>query len=192
LTLTYVGTINALRLSNRSTAVHTPNNNENRGHCANEVGHQDGKYCISRTPLSMATTAPRFFQNARHGCNGGGCPWTSVGPVSISGDGLTVQSYRDNWGSDVDAILFVDEYEHVGAAQCGNDRPVPVVRGQPVVFAAVKECLPIATIKWTLLPDKSEGTFRFGDKASQDGKVAMDGSLLDNNTIVLASYMLAK
>lgn len=191
LTLSYVGTTDVLRLKDRRGMAHTPNNNENRGGCPNEVGHHDGKYCTSRTTVNLSTTAPHFLQNARPGCNGEGCPWTSSGPPSISADGLTATFYLDNWGHDVDAILTADEYERLTATKCGGDGPIPVVKNQPVLFTASKECLSIATLKWTMLPDRAEGSFRFGDRASPDGKIVMD-STLDNATVLLVSYKLAK
>ena len=80
-------------------------------------------------------------------CNGFGCPWTSSGGLSVSANGLTATGYLDNWGRDVDAILLVDEYEHMTQTQCGSDGPIPVIKGQSILLTATKECIPIATIK---------------------------------------------
>jgi hypothetical protein len=192
LALTYEGTTDVLRIKDRRASIHTPNNNENRGGCPNFVGKHDGKYCTSRTTVSISTVAPHFLTNARSSCGGGGCPWTYAGPASVSPDGLAATGFLDNWGSDVDALLYVDEYERMGIQQCGGDGPIPVVRNQAVLFAVPKECLPIANIKWTILPDNSKGAFRFGDKGSPDGRFVLDGPLVDSSTVLLGSYNLTK
>jgi hypothetical protein len=175
----------------RRLVLHTPNNNENRGDCPNEVRHQDGKYCTSRTKLTLSTSAPHFFKNARLDCEGEGCPWTSHGPVTISDDGLTASAFLDNWGHDVDAILVADEYEHLSANQCGTDSSVAIVRDKPVLLAVRKKCLTSAIIKWTSLPDFSQGIFHFGEK-SADGAILVSGSLINGDEAAFVSYVLKK
>jgi hypothetical protein len=188
LTTSYVGTADVPQVETRRVVVHTPENNENRGSCPNEVGHHDGKYCTSRTTLQITTAPPRFLKSAKVDCGGSGCPWSAPGPVVISQDGLTATAYVDNWGPAVDAMLTADEYERVSASQCGTDRSVPVLRGKPVLIGIRKECLPVAMIKWTLLPDLVEGIFPVTQKPS--GEVLMNGSPVENDSAVFISYSL--
>lgn len=192
LTTTYMGTAELPQPAKRRVDVRTPNNNENRGNCPNEVGHHDGKYCTSRTALTLTTTSPHLFKNAKVDCGGGGCPWGATGPVTISPDGLTASGYVDNWGSSVTATLTADEYETISAGQCGAESSVPVIQGKQVLIGIRKECLPIALIKWTSLPDMSEGLFHFGDKESSGGEVVLNGSVLPNDTALFASYSLKR
>ena len=192
LTLDYVGTTNVLRTANRNATTVTPNNNENRGGCPNEVGHQDGKYCISRTSITLSTAAPRFFQNARVDCQGGGCPWTGHNPVgSISPDGLTASGSLDNWGSPVTVVLTVDEYEHLAKTQCGGDGPIPMIYGQTVVFTSLKECQSIATVSQKLLADGSESVVHFGDPTLAGARLILQ-SVLNLGSSVVATYKLDK
>jgi hypothetical protein len=190
--LSYVGTTDVLRARNLNTSVGTPNNDHNGGHCANEVGHQDGKWCISRTPISFSTTAPRFLTNARVDCQGGACPWTGHNPTgSISADGFTASGSLDNWGSSVTVVLTVDQYEHLSQIQCGSDGPIPAIFGQTVVFTAPKECLPIAAIRWKQLSDGSEKVFHFGEPTSPDAKLVLE-STLDLGTAEEATYKVVQ
>jgi hypothetical protein len=188
LTTSYMGATELPQPTKRRVDTRTPDNNENRGHCPNEVGHHDGKYCTSRTTLTLTTSAPHRFKDAMVDCAGSGCPWGAAGPATISPDGLTVIGYVDNWGSSITATLTADEYETISAGQCGAESSVPAIRGKPVLMGIRKECLPLAMIKWTLLPDMSEGIFRFGD--SGGGEIVLNGSLLQNDTAVFASYSL--
>jgi hypothetical protein len=188
LNLMYIGVADVLRRQDFSASAHTPDNNENRGHCPNEVGHHDGKYCTSRTTLSITTTTPRFFKNARMQCNVAGCPFTSQpGPPTISADGLTATGSLDNWGSDVEAILLVDEYERITAAVCGPIVPVSVAKNTSVLLTVPKDCLQLATLKWTL-PDGSQGALSVGDKSSLGGEIVLDGTPLDRGNEMLFSY----
>jgi hypothetical protein len=191
-TLTYDGVVDALRQENERTFVHTPNNNENRGHCQNEVGHQDGKYCTSRTPLTMTTTAPYFYNNVRVTCNGAGCPWTSVfGTPTVTKDGLTATGYLDNWGSDVDAILLADRFEHLDATRCGPEEALQLRENVTFLLTVSKDCLQIATLKW-VLSDGSQGALPVGSSSSPGGEVVLVGSPLDRGTQTLYSYKLTK
>jgi hypothetical protein len=191
LTLTYDGVADVLRQKDLRTTVHTPNNNENRGHCPGEIGHQDGKYCISRTFVHVSTTTPLFFQNARADCVGQGCQWSSAGPSTISPGGLSAAGYRDNWGADVDAVLLVDEYEHLPAAQCGSSTSKHGPKGTSVFFTVTKDCLQIAIVRWKR-SDGSEGVLAVGSTASPGGEVVMEGSPIDHGTDLLVSYRIAK
>ena len=67
LQVTYDGATDIFRRQVR-TRVHTPNNNSNRGSCPNEVGHADGKWCTSRTPLSLTTEPPFLLRDAKVSC----------------------------------------------------------------------------------------------------------------------------
>jgi pimeloyl-ACP methyl ester carboxylesterase len=192
LQLTYDGTTDVLRRQDMRVSVRTPDNNENRGHCANEVGHHDGKYCTSRTPLTLATAAPRLLKNARANCNGSGCPWTAwPGPPTISADGFTATASIDNWGSDVDAILLADEYEKVSAGQCGPGVSERKTKNTAVLFTVTRDCLPIAALRWTL-PDGSEGVMSVGSKSSPGGEVLLIGDPIDRGTEVLFNYKIVR
>ena len=192
LTTTYMGVAELPQATKQRVDMRTPNNNENRGNCPNEVGHHDGKYCTSRTTLTLTTTAPHLFKNAKIDCGGGGCPWGATGPVTISPDGLIASGYVDNWGSSITATLTADEYETISAGQCGAETSVPIIEGKPVLIGIRKECLPLALIKWTLLPDMSEGLFHFGDKESAGSELILNGSVLQNDTALFASYSLKR
>jgi len=191
LTLTYAGTRDVLRRRDVQATSSTPNNDHNYGHCPNEVGRHDGA-CVSRTPVTLTTSAPRFFQKARANCSGYPCGWTTTVPAGISPDGLTATGAVENWGSSTTAILTVDEYEHVGG-QCGADEKLPVIKGQPVVFSAVSnECLPLAMLKWQLLgDDHSQGAIKFGFGYGPHGEVERV-TFEDNGSVSVASYKLNK
>jgi hypothetical protein len=118
LALSHPGTTNVFRQT-RSAAVGTPNNNENRGSCPNEVGRSDTGVCISRTSLSITTAVPRFFLNGTSSCAGGACPWTRGAPATVDNNGLSISTYIDNLGSAVTLNLSANEYEHLGPAQSG-------------------------------------------------------------------------
>lgn len=190
LTLSYAGTIDVLRMRDRSVSQHTPNNDERKSDgCAHQVGKHD-KYCNSRTTTTISTTAPHYLANPRANCNGQGCPWSGVSvPPSVSADGLTASYSRDNWGRDVDSVLTVDEYEHMSAKQCGGDGPIPVINGQTVLFTVPEDCLAIATIQWKKLPSNSTGAVKFGTSSTAKG-IRMDGSMIKSGTTQLASYSL--
>jgi hypothetical protein len=198
LTLSYIGTVDALRTT-RSASLPSPNNDEKKDSgCANYVGMHDGKYCTSRTTVMITTAAPRFLKNARSSCGGGNpCAYTDPQQptASISPDQLTASTYIDNWSAPIDVKLFADEYEHltVGATSCGAEDTIPVVKGQPVLFAAVsKECLPIAVLKWKrlgVLP--SQGAVNFGYEHGPNNEVSRV-TFIENGGMVLASYKLDK
>jgi hypothetical protein len=192
LSLTFPGVTDVPRQS-RQASVNTPNNNENRGGCPNLIGRSDTGICKSRSTVSMTTTAPRFFANGRTDCIGGGCPWTTRLPIDISNNGLAIAAAIDNWGSAVTLVLVANEYEHLSEGQyCKGDGPIPVIFDSSVVFTAPKECLPIATIRWTLLPQGTgEGVIKFGE-ASSAGKVALDGKLLDAGSVTQGAFKLTR
>jgi hypothetical protein len=191
LTLDYVGTTDVLRTPNRSAAprAHTPNNNHNDKHCTNEVGRDSGKWCISRTTISISTAAPHFFKNARLDCQGTGCPWARFesGSPSVSADGLTASGAILNWGWDVTMGLTVDEWEHLSKAQCSGDGPIPVVFGQTVVFSSATECDPIGMIKLKLNKDNSESAIRFGKPTAPLSKITLQ-SVLSTGTSTITTY----
>jgi hypothetical protein len=189
LSIQFVGTAEILREANHRIELHTPNNNENRGNCPNEVGHHDGKYCTSRTTLTFSTKQPRFLKNARLECAGAGCPWTQAGVPVFSPDQSSVSVFLDNWGSDVQAILIVDEYEHVSAQECANTGSVPAVSDRPILFAVSKDCVPFAAVKWVRIPSFAEGIVRFGSQ-STEGQVVMNGTAVQGDATVIASYSL--
>jgi hypothetical protein len=191
LTLKYAGTVDILRQANRENSVRSPNNDHNRGNCPNMVGHHDGKWCTSRTSVSLSTQAPHFFGNVRGICRGGACPWTGSGPAKLENNNTSASFYLDNWGSAVDAVVIADDYERVDASKCGGDGPIPVVLKQSVVFTGVKECLPMATIQWTKFPNKSQGAAKFGQNAA-DNTVVLTSPTIDNGSVVLATYKLDK
>jgi hypothetical protein len=193
LTLSYVGTTDVYRNARTSAFANMPDNNENKSsNCPNFVGLHDGKYCTSRTPMTITSTAPRFLKNAVPTCTPG-CGWLTLGPASISPDGLTASSYVDNWGSPFQVWLKADEYEHLSSAQCGSDDKVPVILGHPVLFSAPTECGPIAQIIWkTLTGIPSQGSLPFSWTMSKGGEVAMVGDLSESGSIRLASYKLNK
>ena len=193
LTLSYVGTTDVYRNA-RTAVANMPDNNENRStNCPNYVGLHDGKYCTSRTPMTITATAPRFLRNAAVACNPAACGWLFQGPASITADELTASAYVDNWGSPMQVWLKADEYEHLSSAQCGSDDKVPVILGHPVLFSAPTQCGPIAQIIWkTLTGIPSQGSLPFSWTMSKGGEVAMVGDLSESGSIRLASYKLNK
>lgn len=191
LTTTYVGVQDSPQPVARRVSVTTPNNNENRGNCPNQVGYHDGKYCTSRTPIQLTTSPPHFFKTARMDCSGFGCPWGFASPVTISADGLKAEGYVENWGSSFVITMIADEYEHLSASQCGAEASVPVMKDKPVIIGVRKECVSLAKVRWTALPGLSEGLFMFG-KSSPNGEVAMNGTLLDSDAAAFASYSFKK
>jgi hypothetical protein len=190
--LEFVGTEDVLRTKDRHASVITPNNDYNRGSCPNQVGRGHEGECISRTTVSMSTKPPYYFQNPRTDCwpTGGsnGCPWTTRGHASVSGDGLTATTTLDNGSVPVDLVVIADEWEHLSASQCKNDGPIPVVKGQAVLFTSPKECGEIAQIHWKHLPDNSERAFKFG---SEDKRVIMDGKAAETDKTLRLAYKLA-
>ncbi len=188
LSLTYAGAVELLRQRGREAAQRSPDNNENRGGCPNFVGKHDGKYCTSRTTVSIATQPPYFFRNPQGGCRGSGCPWSSDAPARLDNERSASYS-RDNWGPAIDVFLDVDEYERLDRSKCGGDGPIPVIFGQSVVFTAGKECLPLASLKWVRQPDGSAGVVHFGENAV-DKTVVMAEPPQDLPTVVLIGYKL--
>jgi hypothetical protein len=185
----FTGTSEVLREANHRIELHTPDNNENRGGCPNEVGHHDGKYCTSRTTLTMSTAGHRILKNARVECSGLGCPWTKSGLPVYSSDGTSVSVWLDNWGSDVDAILIADEYERLTTKDCGSTGSVPAVYDRPVLFAVPKDCVPFAVVRWVTLPSFSEGIAPYGTGGTQ-GQIVLNGPPIQGDSAVIASYSL--
>ena len=193
LTLSYVGTTDALR-GPRSVSGVTPNNNENKSdNCTNKSG-KHGDYCQSRTTLTISTAQPRFLSDAVMGCSDpGNCGWLSMGPGSVSSDGLVATGYVDNWGSSMGVVLKANEYEHLSSTQCGGDYSVPVILSHPVLLTVVNECQPIAQIKWkTLVGIPSQGSLPFSKAMSPGGEVVMVGPVTTSGSVSLASYQLNK
>jgi hypothetical protein len=190
--LEFVGNIDVLRAKDQHATAPTPGNGHNRGPCPNEVGRGHEGECISRTTVSISTKPPYYFQNPRTDCwpHGGdnGCPWTTRGRAVVSGDGLTATTTLDNGSVSVDAVVIADEWEHLTANQCKNDGPIPVVKGQAILFTSPKECGPIAQIHWKHLPGGSEGAFKFG---SSDRRVVTDGKPAETDTTLRLAYKLA-
>lgn len=191
LALLHPGTTDVFRQV-RSASAQSPNNNDNRGHCANEVGRSDTNVCVSRTTASLSTSAPRFFKEGDVHCSGPACPWARTSSATISNNGLSISGHVDNWGSPVTVELRAKEYEHLTSTQCQNDGPIPVVFGQAVVFTTPSDCLPISTLQWTLLPSRSQGVVHFSDLSSPEGRVVIDGNILNNGSVVQVAYKLAQ
>jgi hypothetical protein len=190
LSVQFNGTFEVLREANHRVEAHTPNNNENRGSCEHEVGHRDGKYCTSRTTVSVSAAEHRFLKNARFECAGFGCPWTQAGTIQFSPDQSSVSASLDNWGSAVQAILIVDEYEKISAQECAGTGSIPVIYDRPVLLAVTKECLPVAYIKWVRIPTLADGeVLPFGTQ-TPGTQLLMNGSINLGDTSVAASYSL--
>lgn len=194
LTLSFVGTIDVSRGQRSSPVTFTPDNNENRGGCPNQVGRTETGVCISKTTVQLGTSAPRFFQSPSFGCTDpNNCGWATVFPPTVSADGLTATSTVNNWGSPRAVVLKADEYEHLSKAQCGEDQQIPVILGHPVLFSLAKECEPIAQIIWkTLAGTQSQGSVPFSWKSSSGGEVVIVGDVTESGSAVLASYKLNK
>jgi hypothetical protein len=192
LTLSYVGTVPVYRTALTDTA-HMPDNNENKSsNCPNFVGLHDGRYCTSRTPMKISVQVPMTLRNPTVSCVGS-CGWLTIGPSSITDNGLTATSYVDNWGSPFIVALRADEYEQLSSTQCGGDQNIPVILGHPVVFSVSKECEPIAQIVWkTLTGISSQGSVKFSWTMSSGGEVAMAGERTESGSTYLASYKLNK
>jgi hypothetical protein len=183
------GTGEVLREANHRVEAHTPNNNENRGNCPNEVGHHEGEYCTSRTTLTLSSLTPRFLKNARVECFGDGCPWTQMSAPTFTPDQSSVSAFVDNWGSDVQVSLVVDEYERVSGQECGSTGSIPTVNGRSVVLAVPRDCAPFAAVKWVKIPGFAEGIVPFGNQ-STDGTILMNGSAIKSEATIIASYSL--
>jgi len=183
------GSGEVLREANHRVEAHSPNNNENRDSCQNEVGHHDGKYCTSRTTLTMSSLAPRFLKNARVECSGAGCPWTQVSVPVFTPDQSSVSAFIDNWGSDVQVGLIVDEYERVSDQECGSTGSIPTVNDRSILLAVSRDCVPFAAVKWVRIPGFAEGIVQFGSQ-STEGTILMNGSIIKGETAVIASYSL--
>jgi hypothetical protein len=193
LELKFVGAIDVLRVTDKHHEEVTPNNGYNMGHCPNEVGRGSVGECISRTYVKMTTSDPFFFKNARTDCwkigASDGCTGhTNPGKASISADGLTAETTLDNGSIPVNAVLLVDEYEHLSEKQCRNDGPLPVIRGQVIIFGVRKECLPIATIQYHSIESDSHGAIKFGESSPGLG-VTKDSELVSGD-IIIATYKL--
>jgi hypothetical protein len=192
--LDFVGTNDVLRLQNvASPVVGTPNNNENRGGCPNEVGRADGKYCISRTPVSYSVSPPMYLRNVTALCSGGGCPWGHfVAPPTIDMDGQRVAAQFDNWGSPVAIYLVANVYEHVSIIQCGGPQgPIPVRFNQAAIFHATDDCKPLAVIKWKRLPGQEQGVMPFGQPSGDNSRVKQTSNV-QGGGVLSASYELLK
>lgn len=190
LTLTFEGAGEKLVRTGAKQTVRTPDNNENRGGCPREVGREDGRYCISRTPVTLATTTPGFWRNARLSCSGSGCPYSRNGGPDISTDGLTATAYIDNWGSAVDFTLTADEYSSVTPQSCGSDVSKKASTVQAAHFDIPRECVDLAYIRWSLADGRS-GRFPVKQGRSSGGEIALDGGLSDQGTKVAFSLKRA-
>jgi hypothetical protein len=192
LTLSYVGTTDVYRTTLTDTAP-MPDNNENKSsNCPNFVGLHDGKYCTSRTPMKITVQQPMTLRNPAAACVGF-CGYLTIGPSSLSDNGVSATSYVDNWGSPFIVVLKAEEYEQLSSAQCGSDQKVPVILGHPVLFSVAKQCEPIAQILWqTLTGIPSQGSVKFSWTMSSGGEVAMVGNRNESGSTYLASYKLNK
>jgi hypothetical protein len=192
LTLSYVGTVEVFR-THRTDTPKIPDNNENKStSCANFVGLHDGKYCTSRTPMTITAVAPKFLKDPTVACVGA-CGFLNFGPASINSDGSSATAYVENWGSAFSVALGADEYERLSSTQCGSDKKIPVILGHAVLLSVAKECQPIAQILWqTLTGIPSQGSVKFSWKMSSEGEVAMVGDFNESGSMTLASYKLNK
>ena len=192
LMLDFVGVNDVLRQTNATSAmIGTPNNNENRGGCPNEVGRADGKYCISRTAVSLSVSPPMYLRNASALCAGGGCPWGHfIAPPSFDMDSQRVTAQFDNWGSAVSVFILANVYEHVGTLQCGGPQgPFPVRFKQAVVFHASDDCKPLAVVRWKRLPISDQGIMPFGQSSGDNSRVRQTGSV-QGAGVLSAAYAL--
>ena len=178
MTLDFVGTHDVLRHLNQSSPLAvSPDNNENRGNCPNMVGRDSGKYCISRTSVTLAVAPPFFLRDATGQCFGGGCPYGGWShPAAVDAGEQSATGQFDNHGSAVTLAVLANVWEHVGKQQCGElQGPLPLRFGQSVVFAAGDDCMAIAVLHWKRLPSgthgTTEGVMAFGQATGDGGKV---------------------
>ncbi len=192
LMVTFDGSADVL-VGKRTDSANTPDNNENKGSCSNEVGRHDS-YCVSRTSLQLTTKPPRFFKNVKTKCEGGGCPYGSdPPPFSLSADGLEATAFFDNWGSAVRVLLYADEYERVTSADCGSSTIRPIRIGESLPVTVPSRCVPIAQVQWRhSAGGPPEGSFLFGQGASPGGEVVQVGEREDLGSSVRISYMLVR
>jgi hypothetical protein len=174
--LDLLGTVDVLREAGQRShpPVVTPDNNFNQGGCPNQVGNDQGKYCISRTRVYMSVAPPYFFRNP-----GGECQtaeschfgrWATN--PELEDGGQTVAAERDNFSLPVSLTVTADLWEHVRSEQCGGSRgPLPVTFSQSAVFSVPDECMPLATLRWRHLPDGSEGVMKFDKQDDGTGRV---------------------
>jgi hypothetical protein len=108
----------------------------------------------------------------------------------LENDSATAVAQIDNWGSPVTLVLTATEYERLDAGQCGHDGPIPVIKGEPTVLSIRKECRSIATLQWTVFPGSAQGAFRFGDAGGSADAASRVGDVIDNNTVLIATYRL--
>lgn len=177
LTLSYPGSTDVFR-GVRTASATFPDNGGNKGHCTNEIGHKDGKWCTSRTTLTLTTTAPRFFTAPSVACLSWGCQWVaSERGETVSPDGLTASGHIDNFGPSGTATLSARESEHVTKAQCGGDGPIPVILGQTVTFTTLKDCLGIAVINSVRFADNSQLVAHFGSQQPNSSPIQVESTL---------------
>ncbi len=194
LMLDFVGVNDVARqLNATSPVIGTPNNNENRGGCPNEFGRADGKYCISRTTVSLSVSPPYYLRNATAQCSGGGCPWGHfIAQPSFDMDSQRVTAQFDNWGSAVSIFVLANVYEHVNTVQCGGSQgPFPVRFNQAVIFHAADDCKPLAVVRWKRLPGQEQGIMPFGQPSGDNSRVKQTGSV-EGGGVLSASYELLK
>jgi hypothetical protein len=181
LTLTYVGSFDVFRRTVQ----------DNR-----RIPYHNGAGRTTNT-RQLTASPPRFLKNPLAKCEDlPACLYVdhpNPVPTILAADGSSVTSTLDNWGSDATFLLQADEYEHLSSTQCGSDQKVPVLFGHPVLITAVKECLPLAKIKWeTLGSTPSQGALSFGAPQSAGREVSRVGDVQDSVSELLASYQITQ
>jgi hypothetical protein len=178
----------------------TPNNDNNKGDCPGEVGHDQGGFCKSRTwfpggvngenaPPNSAViaTSPFHFTNVRMQCTGGGCGWADP-EATLSGP-LSAQGYIDNWGLAVTGTLFADRVETMSSTQCQSSGSIPVINGQTVVLNAQKDCLPIARVAVHSEETQSDSDFAFAQQTGPRDTIQLSSSSTSGD-FTIATYAL--
>lgn len=169
----------------------TQNNDGQKGHCAGWVGNVGGNACVSGNNWNNVPklAPPYYYANARVECPAEqpGCQFVRAAKATISDDGLRIAGYIENWGPEVYPVIHADKYEHLAAAQCGNNGPLPIVGGQSVVLEVPNECKDIAVVEVTTLPNNATSAFKFGSNPPSGDHLKLD-SLTDSGTVTLGQY----
>jgi hypothetical protein len=72
-------------------------------------------------------------------------------------------------------VLLVNEWEHMNKTSCGQVGGAgPVFQNNATTFEVPKACVAIATLRWELLPNGSQGSMALGETKSADGKIVLD------------------
>ncbi len=162
LRVVYNGSVDVFRQHVRAEQ-DTPHN-DSKSACRDKVGMHDGKWCTSRTIVTLLTAAPRKLKNVGYSQQAGhGCQWSAVpAPARLENEGLRAVGEIHNRGPSCKFIVTADEYETLGAAQCGGEAVTPVVAGVPVALSVRNDCIGIAQISWQGAAAAGAGAIGFG------------------------------